>query len=160
MVNRPFGSVDHQLMQYTGPSVKATVQPPREGFVPNPERKSNPFAADTEPDWVPSSGLTRSTTSTSVERKPVPPPRHGTFDGVVSLEPSQKKQVPGKSPPAVPRKPISLSSQPSPGTPAQSSSQSVRSNASRPSAKSSSTAVDLLGDDDDEQIMWKPLVPQ
>lgn len=159
MVSGPLVWIRAQLTKAPGNPVKARVQPTKEGFVPNTERKSNPFSMDSEPDWIPISGLTRSSARNSVDRKPVPPPRHGTFDGVVSVEPGAAV---GKSPPAVPRKPLSLSSQTAPSTPLSASRQSISTgqSGSRPPGPGNSGAVDLLGDADSETIEWKPLVPQ
>ncbi|KAF7713340.1 Uncharacterized protein PECH_001493 [Penicillium ucsense] len=114
-----------------GAPAKAEIQAPKPGFVPNPLRKSNPFSADTEPDWIPKTQLQekRAKAPALPERKPAPPPRRRTAgpsrdndlststsrstssSSPVSLSPRLEKLRLDKSPPAVPRKPISLSSQ-------------------------------------------------
>jgi hypothetical protein len=76
-----------------------------------------------------------------------------------------------KSPPAVPRKPVSLSSQATAGRiPSGSSSQersaslqgspSLRQTADGGRGVSSAETGDLLGDASGEPIGWKPLLPQ
>lgn len=157
------------LIQATGAPVTATVQPPREGFVANTQRKSNPFSLDAEPDWVPSSGVVGTASDSQVDRKPVPPPRQRTLNESGSKEPSSPNWSVSKSPPAVPRKPLSLSSQPSfpvsrsgsgqaEYTPPQSRSEPIR--LRRPTGEASAGATDLLRDTTGEQLEWKPLLPQ
>ncbi|KAJ5157574.1 Inositol-1-4-5-trisphosphate 5-phosphatase 1 [Penicillium canariense] len=157
-----------------GVPVKAAVQPPKAGLVANPQRKSNPFSMDGEPDWVPSS-LSAENGPQARDRKPLPPPRRGTTgrskDNMQSL--GREKPALEKSPPVVPRKPMSLSSQAATGrlpTPVSDQGRSaVLQNTSHPSQSpdvvrgaSRAEAGDLLGDDDapGEPIGWKPLLPQ
>ncbi|KAJ6172456.1 hypothetical protein N7470_001523 [Penicillium chermesinum] len=121
--------------EITGAPGKATLQPPGEGLVPNPRRKSNPFSPDSEPDWVPQSRLGRQNT---IDRKPAPPPRRVAsvartgspvsmsgvpLDSKPMLPPRRAATADVSAPtmeverqrleraPPVPRKPISLSSQ-------------------------------------------------
>ncbi|KAL5121928.1 Inositol-1,4,5-trisphosphate 5-phosphatase 1 [Pleosporales sp. CAS-2024a] len=53
-----------------GLPAKARIQPPQEGYMPNPKRPSNPFTPSPEPDWV------------DVQRmgggRPEPPPARGS----------------------------------------------------------------------------------
>ncbi|KAJ5802239.1 uncharacterized protein N7503_004689 [Penicillium pulvis] len=143
---------------------KATIQPPREGLVANMQRKSNPFSADSEPDWVPASRLTK----TSIDRKPAPPPRRGrTLNDQAPTSIDANSPLVDKAPPAVPRKPMSLSSQLSPRSPmSNGQSYSTMSLENPDRNRSSRTGTggaggpDLLGDPMDEQIAWKPLLPQ
>ncbi|KAJ5218285.1 uncharacterized protein N7498_000384 [Penicillium cinerascens] len=138
-----------------GAPVKATVQPPAERFIANPKRKSNPFSMDTEPDWVPNSSLMGKQADARTDRKPVPPPRQQAFDGSESTGPRSGSSTMSKSPPAVPRKPLSLSSQGGVRSPVSGSDQGVWA-----APQSNTGAPDLLGDDADEQIEWRPLLPQ
>jgi hypothetical protein len=143
------------LIHVTGAPVKATIQPPTGGLVANPERKSNPFSLDTAPDWVPSSNLMTTETDARMDRKPVPPPRQRTFDGSESTGPQSASSTLSKSPPAVPRKPLALTSQGCARSPVSGSGQGARA-----APQSSIRAPDLLGDGAEEQIGWKPLLPQ
>lgn len=153
--------------------MKAAVQPPKAGLVPNPQRKSNPFSMDDEPDWIPSSRVTDQGLEARVDRKPLPPPRRGTAgrskDNLQS--PGGTSPVVEKSPPAVPRKPISLSSQATAGRVPSASSSQARSATLEDSpglsqisdgtrGVSSAETGDLLGDASGETIGWKPLLPQ
>jgi hypothetical protein len=164
-----------QLLIYimTGVSAKAAVQPPKAGLVPNPQRKSNPFSMDDEPDWIPSPRGTDQGPEARVDRKPLPPPRRGTSGrSIDSLQsPGGDTAVAEKSPPAVPRKPVSLSSQAtagriSPATSSQARSatwQNSPSLSQSPDGRrgvSSAETGDLLGDASGETIGWKPLLPQ
>ncbi|KAJ5875527.1 Inositol-1-4-5-trisphosphate 5-phosphatase 1 [Penicillium subrubescens] len=156
-----------------GVAAKAAVQPPKAGLVPNPQRKSNPFSMDDEPDWIPGSRDTDQGPDARVDRRPLPPPRRGTSgrskDNMQS--PGGDAPVVEKSPPAVPRKPVSLSSQATAGRiPSGSSSQersaslqgspSLRQTADGGRGVSSAETGDLLGDASGEPIGWKPLLPQ
>lgn len=143
------------LIHVTGAPVKATVQPPAERFIANPERKSNPFSMDTEPDWVPYSGLMGKEADARTDRKPAPPPRQQAFDGSESAGPRSARSTMSKSPPAVPRKPLALSSQGGVRSPVSGPDQGAWT-----APQSSTGAPDLLGDDADEQIEWRPLLPQ
>ncbi|KAJ5899822.1 hypothetical protein N7495_004566 [Penicillium taxi] len=138
-----------------GAPVKATVQPPEEGFVANMQRKSNPFSPDTEPDWVSSSELMTTRIS---DKKPLPPPRRETMDSSDSL--SQKLRI-EKSPPVVPRKPIALSSRRSLQSPVNGCDDIEYKKPLSSSTQSSKMPVsaDLLGDAN-EEIGWKPLLSQ
>ncbi|OGE54052.1 hypothetical protein PENARI_c006G02834 [Penicillium arizonense] len=145
-----------------GAPVKATVQP-GPGFVINPQRKSNPFASDFGSDWAPSPELgenRKSRQSAQFERKPVLPPRRETLNefpaGSISPGSVQPKVVNEKSPPVVPRKPLSLSSQTTSRTfPIDNQTGHALSNET-----ATGGSVDLLGDAASEQIEWKPLIPQ
>ncbi|KAJ5591772.1 uncharacterized protein N7459_002141 [Penicillium hispanicum] len=148
-----------------GAPVKSTVQPPKEGLVANSRRKSNPFSFDAEPDWVRNPGLARGDTDSRVGRKPLPSPRHRTFDAINSTRPFEK-QAPGRTPPVVPRKPLSLTSQPAHRVSSPVRVASTASEGSLPRGAQhrspggiSGSGGDLLGDTMDEQIDWKPLVP-
>ncbi|KAF2854632.1 hypothetical protein T440DRAFT_464773 [Plenodomus tracheiphilus IPT5] len=55
-----------------GLPAKARVQPPSEGYLPNPKRPSNPFTPSPEPDWV---DVKR---NVSGNGRPEPPPARGT----------------------------------------------------------------------------------
>ncbi|KAJ5780865.1 hypothetical protein N7457_006025 [Penicillium paradoxum] len=132
-----------------GASVKASVQPPEEGFIANTQRKSNPFSTDV--DWVASStsGGTNNKPPVQVVRKPVLPPRR---DALESPTGSISPQVVGfgRVPPTVPRKPLALSSQAKIGTVS-------------PHSPGSGVTVrippaDLLGDPASEHVEWKPLL--
>lgn len=128
--------------------VKATLKPPS-NTIPNPQRHSNPFTPDAEPDWVSIPTPPSPKPNHQIERKPPPPPpRQSTTSSVgttssqgsgfvsASESPIEKPKVP----PVIPRKPISLSS-------------------GREDQKKSS--MDLLGDNVDERDLgWKPLLPQ
>lgn len=155
---------------------KAAVQPPREGLVPNPQRKSNPFSMDDEPDWIPSPRVTEKGPEPRFDRRPLPPPRRGTSGGSKNSMQSlgADKSAAEKSPPAVPRKPISLSSQATvgriPSTPSgqargatlqnTSGLNQSRNGVTGASEISSVGTGDLLGDTSEETIGWKPLLPQ
>lgn len=148
--------------------MKATIKPPREGLVANVQRKSNPFASDPEPDWVPSPSATEKAPDAAAGRKPVPPPpppRQRTFDGADSMNSNANMNL-RNSPPAVPRKPLSLSSQTSSRGPfLRSSTMQQNSSAqigslSSPTGTARRASADLLGDVTGEQIEWKPLLPQ
>lgn len=88
------------------------------------------------------------------------PPRRETLNefpaGSISPGLVQPKMVNEKSPPVVPRKPLSLSSQ--------TKSRTFPMDNQTGHALSNETATggstDLLGDAASEQIEWKPLVPQ
>lgn len=54
-----------------GQPAKARVQPPSDGYLPNPKRPSNPFAPSPEPDWVDVKKL-------SASNRPEPPPARGS----------------------------------------------------------------------------------
>ena len=155
----------------TGVPAKAELQPPKEGFIPNPQRKSNPFSRDDEPDWVPSSRITRNGLDARADRKPLPPPRRGTSGAARESvqSPVGEKPVAGKSPPAVPRKPLSLSSQAAVSRVASTGSGPSRSASLRDSPGGESgqgfggpggQTGDLLGDASGDTIGWKPLLPQ
>lgn len=106
------------------------------------------------------------------QNPPAPPPRQGTGIGTVGGEASQspvekereRNSTAPKSPPAIPRKPISLKSQnkvfqqAGGSSPSPSPSTLARTN----SASTSMSTMDLLGDStsEHEQIGWKPLLPQ
>ncbi|KAJ5122846.1 hypothetical protein N7448_003980 [Penicillium atrosanguineum] len=135
-----------------GAPVKATVQPPADKFVPNPERKSNPFSLDNQPDWVPNSNLMGKETDSRKDRKPVLPPRQKTFDRSEST--ASASSTMSKSPPVVPRKPLALTSRGMSQSPVSGSSQDTWA-----VSQSYTRATDLLGDDAEEQIEWKPLLP-
>jgi hypothetical protein len=137
---------------------------PNPGFVLNPQRKSNPFALDAGSDWVPKQELNknrRTGQSAELERKPVLPPRRETLNEFPAKS-VQPKMVNDKSPPVVPRKPLSLSSQ------TKSRTFPIDEQTGHTSWQSSSLthkttaggSTDLLGDAAGEQIEWKPLVPQ
>lgn len=153
-------------MNQTGAPGRATIQPPRKDYIANARRKSNPFVADTEPDWVPGPDMMDKGTDAAVGRKPVPPPpppRQRTLDEADSLGSSKATATISNPPPAVPRKPISLSAQPSRRDPVSRSPTTQRSLSTQqnglpvPVEKAS---TDLLGDATGEQIEWKPLLPQ
>ncbi|KAJ5626046.1 hypothetical protein N7510_002355 [Penicillium lagena] len=145
-----------------GAPVKATVHPPRSGLVANVQRKSNPFSSDVKPDWVPSTGdpgITR-------DGKPALPPRTGSQDRLgdssptVQTLPGQKQpnRIPEKSPPAIPRKPLSLSSPSERRSPSQFAGKSSSSGPT--TANATASPADLLDGAGAEQIEWKPLLPQ
>lgn len=166
------------IYMMTGVPAKAAVQPPKDGFVPNPQRKSNPFSMDDEPEWIPNSRVTEKGPETRVDRKPLPPPRRGTSGGSKDKDgmqaPGVDKSVAGKSPPAVPRKPLSLSSQAAVSRVSSAASGQTRSASQQDSSGqcpapdavrglpggSSAQTGDLLGDASGETIGWKPLLPQ
>lgn len=141
--------------------MKATIKPPREGLVANVQRRSNPFVSDAEPDWIPNHTATETVApDTTTARKsvppPPPPPRQRNIDEAGPMVPGAGADL-RNSPPAVPRKPLSLSSQRSrrdsvlrSTTAQQNISEHVNSPAS----------TDLLGDVTGEQIEWRPLLPQ
>ncbi|EKV17476.1 hypothetical protein PDIG_14280 [Penicillium digitatum PHI26] len=135
--------------------VKATVQP-KQGYIPNPQRISNPFSADV--DWVPSLGPMENRNTDPIQdtrKKPMLPPRRDTSESPGrSLSPPAVQT--GKIRPAVPRKPLSLSFQAKIETvsPGQHTSW-------QDGPGSGVTAVgstDLLSDSVSEQIEWKPLL--
>lgn len=155
----------------TGVPAKAELQPPKEGFIPNPQRKSNPFSMDDEPDWVPSPRITQNGPEARADRKPLPPPRRGTSGAARESvqSPGAEKSVVGKSPPAVPRKPLSLSSQAAVSRVASTGSGPSQSASLRDSSGvgngqgfggPSDHTGDLLGDASGEAVGWKPLLPQ
>ncbi|KAJ5085615.1 hypothetical protein N7532_010386 [Penicillium argentinense] len=151
-----------------GAPVKATVRPPREGLVANVQRNSNPFSSDAEPDWVASS--VSKGKSSRMDRKPAPPKQRTFGEG------SPAERQPGgnggstvpRSPPAIPRKPISLSSQSMHRAPVADSQTDVARDTPLQGSLSLSSSVgvnygstpDLLGDAASAQIEWKPLLPQ
>lgn len=119
-----------------GAPIRSEIRPPRDGLIPNYYRKSNPFAADSEPDWISPSTQTgadgfRTVGKTGQERPPVPPRSGGvvTPSGTIAtrshvpvaleedlVSRSTAASLP-KSPPPVPSKPIALSSRPRPSPP-------------------------------------------
>lgn len=141
--------------------MRTTVRPPSERHVANVKRKSNPFALDDEPDWVPSRGSgTDAVSDQKPPPPPPPPPRQRTIDESAAT-------IMDHGPPAVPRKPLSLSSQTSHGGPSprlpttqQQSASSRNSSLSSQTAQASTAFADLLGDTTGEQIGWKPLLPE
>jgi hypothetical protein len=89
------------------------------------------------------------------------PPRRETLNefpaGSISPGSVQPKVVNEKSPPVVPRKPLSLSSQTKSRTfPIENQTGHALSN----ERTASGGSTDLLGDVASEQIEWKPLIPQ
>ncbi|KAJ5328982.1 hypothetical protein N7452_009372 [Penicillium brevicompactum] len=120
-----------------GNPVKATVQPPQEGLVANPQRKSNPFSPDV--DWV---------APAQIQRKPVLPPRRDTLESPSSRSRQSVESV--RLAPAVPRKPLSLSSKSHTMPVSNQERQSV-------AGAASTSSPDLL-DSSSEQIGWKPLL--
>ncbi|KAJ5053555.1 Inositol-1,4,5-trisphosphate 5-phosphatase 1 [Penicillium rubens] len=137
-------------------SVKATVQPPKQGYIPNPERKSNPFSADV--DWVPSPGSIKNRNTDPVQdmrKKPMLPPRRDTFESPTGSS-SPREVGTGKIRPAVPRKPLSLSSQAK--TAAVSPGQPTPLQDSPGSGGIDMGSTDLLGDSASDQIEWKSLL--
>lgn len=149
--------------------MKATIKPPKEGLVANVQRKSNPFAPDSEPDWIPNPNATGKAPDAVAGREPVPPPppppRQRTFDDAEPMNSDANTNL-RNSPPAVPRKPLSLSSQTSLRGPILRSS-TMQQNASAQigslsgqTGKVRRASTDLLGDVAGEQIEWKPLLPQ
>ncbi|OQE34520.1 hypothetical protein PENCOP_c017G07090 [Penicillium coprophilum] len=139
-----------------GASVKATVQPPKQGYIPNPQRKSNPFSADV--DWVPSpdSMENKPTEPVQVTRKPMLPPRRDTFNSSTgSLSPQAVETV--KTRPAVPRKPLSLSSQGKIRTASPEGQHTSRQDSPESGVTAITGSTDLLSDSGSEQIEWKPL---
>ncbi|CAG7918182.1 unnamed protein product [Penicillium olsonii] len=122
-----------------GTPVKATLQPPREGLVANPQRKSNPFSPDT--DWV---------APAQIPRKPMLPPRHGTT-GSPTISTSPQSVGSGRLAPVVPRKPLSLSSQ------AKSQTMPISGEQTAQPIAASASSPDLLGSSS-EPIGWKPLL--
>ncbi|KAJ5348153.1 uncharacterized protein N7506_001406 [Penicillium brevicompactum] len=120
-----------------GNPVKATVQPPQEGLVANPQRKSNPFSPDV--DWV---------APAQIQRKPVLPPRRDTLESPSSTSRQSVESV--RLAPAVPRKPLSLSSKSHTMPVSNQERQSV-------AGAASTSSPDLL-DSSSEQIGWKPLL--
>lgn len=141
----------------TGAPVKATVQPPKQGYIPNPQRKSNPFSADV--DWVRGPGPVKNRNTDPVQdtrKKPMLPPRRDTFESPTGPLAPQAVET-GKIRPTVPRKPLSLSSQAKIGTvsPGQHTSWQDRPGSG---VTTSLGSTDLLGDSASEQIEWKPLL--
>lgn len=147
--------------------MKATIKPPKEGLVANVQRKSNPFVSDPKPDWVPNPSAMEKAPDAAAGRKPVPPtppPRQRTVDEADAVGPDSSTDM-RNSPPAVPRKPLSLSSQTALRGPVRLSSHvqhdaSVQlGSVSDPTASAKGASTDLLGDVTGEQIEWKPLLP-
>jgi hypothetical protein len=141
----------------TGASVKATVQPPKEELIANTQRKSNPFLADT--DWVASPGSAKNQKADPVPalRKPMLPPRNGTLESPMASESLQAVEL-GRVPPAVPRKPLALSSQANGGTITPSGQQTSWQGSTGSGVAAGVDSTDLLGDSASEQIEWKPLL--
>ncbi|KAJ5555458.1 hypothetical protein N7461_003928 [Penicillium sp. DV-2018c] len=143
-----------------GASVKATVRPPKEGLIANTQRKSNPFLAGT--DWVASPGSAENKRADPfpVVRKPMLPPRRGTLGSPTASEPLQAvdRLDLGRVPPAVPRKPLALSSQANGGAMAPSGQQTSRRGSLGSGVAADMDSTDLLGDSAREQIEWKPLL--
>ncbi|CDM32457.1 Inositol-1,4,5-trisphosphate 5-phosphatase 1 [Penicillium roqueforti FM164] len=141
-----------------GASVKATVQPPKQGYIPNPQRKSNPFSADV--DWVPSLGSLKNRNTDPVQdtrEKPMLPPRRDTFESPTgSLSPHAVEKA--KVRPAVPRKPLSLSSQTKVGAVSPSSQHTSSQDSPGSGVTADTGSTDLLSDSASEQIGWKPLL--
>ena len=146
----------------TGASVKATVQPPKQGYIPNPQRKSNPFSADI--DWVPSPGSLKNRNTDPVQNtreKPMLPPRRDTFESPTgnptgSLSPHAVETA--KVRPAVPRKPLSLSSQAKIGTVSPDGQHTSWQDSPGSGVTAHTGSTDLLSDSASEQIEWKPLL--
>jgi hypothetical protein len=146
--------------------VKSTVHPPQNGLVANVKRKSNPFSSDVEPDWVPSTGDPSIIRDGKPLRKPALPPRTGSQDQLrdsspmVQTNPGQQQpnRIPEKSPPAVPRKPMSLSSPSEHRSPSHFAGES--SSPGQSTAKATASPANLLDGTGAEQIEWKPLLPQ
>lgn len=142
----------------TGAPVKATVQPPKQGYIPNPQRKSNPFSADV--DWVPIPDSIKNRNTDPVQdmrKKPILPPRRDTFESPTqSLSPQTVET--GKIRPAVPRKPLSLSSQAKLGTVSPSGRHPSGQDSPGINVPAGMGSTDLLSDSAREQIEWKPLL--
>ncbi|KAJ5664762.1 hypothetical protein N7462_011575 [Penicillium macrosclerotiorum] len=149
----------------SGVSVKAALQPPEEDYIPNIQRRSNPFSPDREPDWVMDTSVMRQDTGTVSSRKPIQP-GGARLDGLQGGIASAGGREPNtdKSPPAVPRKPLLLSSHPARQTTASGSGQSQGMESQgiwgREESAGSPGVTDLLADATGEQIEWKPLIPQ
>lgn len=148
--------------------MKATIKPPKEGLVANVSRMSNPFVQDSEPDWIPNPNITGKAPDTAAGRNPVPPPpppRQRTFDDTEPMDSDADTNL-RNTPPAVPRKPLSLSSQASLRGPILRSSTMEQNASAQIGGVSGQTekvrraSTDLLGDVPGEQIEWKPLLPQ
>ncbi|CAI7635984.1 unnamed protein product [Penicillium glandicola] len=141
-----------------GASVKATVHPPRQGYIPNAQRKSNPFSADI--DWVASPGSIEKKNTDPVQvmrEKPMLPPRRDTCDSPTgSLSPQMVETR--RIPPAVPRKPLSLSSQVKIETVSPSDQHTSWQDSPGSGVTASMSSPDLLSDSTSEQIEWKPLL--
>lgn len=85
------------------------------------------------------------------------PPRRGTFESPTrSLSPQAVET--GKIRPAVPRKPLSLSSQAKIGTVSPSSRHTTRQDSPGIDVPAGMGSTDLLSDSTSEQIEWKPLL--
>ncbi|KAJ5971139.1 uncharacterized protein N7479_001057 [Penicillium vulpinum] len=141
-----------------GASVKATVQPPKQRYIPNPQRKSNPFSADV--DWVPRPDSIENKNTDPLEvtrKKPMLPPRRDTLESPTGSSSPRAVEI-GKTPPAVPRKPLSLSSQTKIGTISPSGQHTSRQNSPGSGVTPSTRSTDLLGDSASEKIEWKPLL--
>lgn len=148
--------------------MRTTIQPPKERYIANIQRKSNPFRPDDEPDWVPNqTGLGNDAVpGRKPGPPPPPPPRQRTVDEADPLRPSSASAM-DHSPPAVPRKPFSLSSQGSRRGPSPRLSTMLQQSVSArdhdllgPPGQASAASADLLSDTTGEQIGWKPLLPE
>ncbi|KAJ5674856.1 uncharacterized protein N7477_004790 [Penicillium maclennaniae] len=122
-----------------GAPSKAIVRPPSEEFVPNPKRKSNPFSLDAQPDWIPKSSLMGHGTDPRKDRKPA---SECKLDHE-QIAPYRTSEATCTNFPRMPPNPVSGPSQ---GTWA--------------ASQSHTWATDLLGDGAEEQIEWKPLLPE
>lgn len=124
------------VLTIAGAPVRSAISPPSDGLIPNYYRKSNPFTADAEQDWIsPSTRLVangvRSVKQTDQDRPPVPPRAgglvspSGTIDARNHVPIAREKDLAriattssvAKSPPPVPSKPIALSSRAHPSPP-------------------------------------------
>ncbi|KAL4933596.1 SacI domain and endonuclease/exonuclease/phosphatase family protein [Aspergillus undulatus] len=164
----PPSSDHHKWWLDNGTPVKASIRPPTKDQILNIHRTSNPFVPRESPDWshiAPTETESISTRDT-IPRKPPVPPRCVTAPllGQVQQLSSQeiKDSLPRNAPP-VPPKPNSLGL-----------NQDAASQRKIPNARGSSMLSDtlsknhtrsslptgLLDGSVDEEINWKPLLPQ
>ncbi|KAJ5974043.1 hypothetical protein N7481_011253 [Penicillium waksmanii] len=136
------------------PDIRRSSQLDRKPPAPPPRQATGTF------------GNEASSSQSPVGRNPPGlPPRQGTFGSEVSLSSSsqspierERNSTAPKPPPAVPRKPVKLSSQNK--VPQAGGSSSSPSTPARMNGASTTSTMDLLGDSTNESIEWKPLLPQ
>ncbi|KAL4811568.1 SacI homology domain-containing protein [Aspergillus unguis] len=161
----PPPSSDHRKWWLdNGTSVKSSVRPPTKDHILNVQRTSNPFAPKESPDWtpIPTNRCDSAIANDVITRKPPLPPRSATVSVMSQgqpYSPSESEENLRRNAPPVPPKPSSLGSKHNgalypPVRKAVSETPTVSMGGTR------SSTTGLLDDNVDEEVNWKPLIPQ
>lgn len=146
--------------------MKSSIHPPSRDHALNTYRASNPFSPKGSPDWAPiaASQMQYMDARGIIPMKPPVPPRSSTAPVAYQNKPHNalgaKGNVHKKAPP-VPPKPNSLGSDQN--STIHNRSQNGDATLSGPTTRQSrrpSLTSGLLDDNVNEEISWKPLVPQ